>query len=260
MIKRIVLITAMLATTALMLIGQQQPPTADEQKGIAAIQAAAPKGVDPMAAAVDDFVQKFPKSNYRGAVLVAVADAYEARGNAIKAQIYYQQTLEADPRNYYAMLMLASELARATKENESDEAAKTDRLNKAEKLAKDGLSILLTAPKPNPAAKDEEWAAVKKDDEALGHEALGMIAMARAAGDKGTKKYDPAISEFKQATEGSSGPRPIAMIRLAGAYNVAGKYADSIAVLEKVLAIKDLPDAYKSVATSLMKTANDAKK
>src|SRR4029079_791519 len=100
----------------------------------------------------------------------------------------------------------------------------------AEKYAKDGLSILLTAPKPNPDAKAEEWAAVKKDDEALGHDALGLTPVPRAAGANGTKKYEPAIAEFKQASDGAAGPRPIAMIRLAGAYNEAGRYPESIAV------------------------------
>src|SRR5689334_4565341 len=104
MIKRIVFIGAMLATTALMMLGQA--PSPEEQKGIEAIQAAAPKGVDAMAAAVDDFVAKFPKSAIRASVLSATADAYESTGNGARAMIYYQLALDADPKHYYSMLML----------------------------------------------------------------------------------------------------------------------------------------------------------
>jgi tetratricopeptide (TPR) repeat protein len=250
MMKRIVFIAAALATGALVMVAQQM--TAAEQQGIAAIQEAAKGGIDAMAAAVDEFVLKFPKSPARAFALSATADQYEGRGNSDKAVIYYQRTIEADPKNYYAMIMLASEIAKGTKEFEIDEAAKTAKLNKAEKYANDGLALLVTAPKPNPDGSDQDWANLKKDDEARGHEALGMIAMAR-------KKYDTAVSEFKRASEGGAGPQPTAMIRLSGAYNEQHKYAESIAELEKVLAIKDLPDAYKNVANNLIKAATEAK-
>jgi len=249
MIKRTVFVTAMLAISALVAVAQPSP---EEAKGIQEIQAAAPQGIDAMATAVDNFVTKFPKSQYRGTVLAATADGYEARGNSLKAQVYYQRTIDADPKNYYAMLMLSTEIARGIKENVIDEAKKTADLNKAEKLAKDGLSILALATKPNPDGKDEEWATLKKDDEALGHEALGMIAMVR-------KKYDVAVSEFKQASTGGSGPRPAAMIRLAGAYNEELKYADAVTTKEKVLAIKDLPEVYVKAATDIKKASTEAR-
>jgi tetratricopeptide (TPR) repeat protein len=249
MIKRLVAIATVLAMTALIMVAQ----SADEQKAIADVRAAAAKGVDSLADAVDAFVAKFPKSSLKPAVYTAVADAYEGRGNSARAQIYYLKTLEADPKNYYAMLMMASEIAKGTPENDIEgEAARTAKLNKAEKYAKDGLSLLALAPKPNPDASDADWAAVKLEDEARGHEALGMVAMAR-------KKYDNAVTEFKQASQAGGNPQPTAMIRLAGAYNELGKYPDAISTLEKVLAIKDLPDAYKKVATPLLQAATNAR-
>jgi tetratricopeptide (TPR) repeat protein len=254
MIKRIVFIAAALATGALVMVAQQMTPA--EQQGIAAIREAAKNGVDALAAAADDFVAKFPKSPARASVLIVTADQYEGHQNSDKAMIYYQRTIDADPKNYYAMIMLATEIAKNTKEFEIDEAAKTAKLNKAEKLVNDALIILATAQKPDPNGNDQDWANLKKDDESRGHEALGMIAMAR-------KKLDVAVSEFKRASEGGSGPMPTAMIRLSGAYNEQGKYAESVAVLEKVLAIKGLPDAYQKVATNLItaaKEARDAKK
>jgi tetratricopeptide (TPR) repeat protein len=248
MIKRFVAIAAMLAMTALWMVAQ----TADEQKGIADIKAAAPKGVDALADAVDVFVAKFPKSTLTPMLLTNVADNYE-RANSPRAQGYYQKALDVDPKNYYAMLMMASEIARGIKDPDIDgEKARTAKLDKAEKYAKDGLSILALAPKPNPDASDADWAAVKLEDEARGHEALGMVAMGR-------KKYDNAVSEFKQASAPGGNPQPTALIRLAGAYNELGKYPDAISTLDKVLAIKDLPDAFKKVATNLKDVAIKAR-
>lgn len=254
MIKRTISIGAMLAISALVMVAQPSP---EEQKGIAAIQAAAPQGADALAAAVDDFVAKFPKSAYRATVLSSAADVYESLGKSDKAQAYYQRTLEADPKNYYAMIMVGTEIVKGTKEFEIDDAARTAKLNKAEKLLKDALSMIALAPKPNPAASDEEWNTLKKDDEARAHEALGMLAMARAIGPSGTKKYDTAISEFKTAATVGASPQPAAMIRLGAAYNDAGRMPEAIVELDKVIAMKDLPAAYKQVAENEKKRSNE---
>src|SRR5579863_473841 len=116
MIKRIVFIAAVLATGALVMVAQQMTPA--EQQGIAAIREAAKNGVDALAAAADDFVAKFPKSPARASVLIVTADQYEGHQNSDKAMIYYQRTIDADPKNYYAMIMLATEIAKSTKEFE----------------------------------------------------------------------------------------------------------------------------------------------
>ena len=93
---------------------------------------------------------------------------------------------------------------------------------------------------------------MKKDDLARGHEALGLIAVAR-------KKYDDAASEFKTATETASQPQPATFIRLGGAYTDAGKPDQAIAQLDKVLAMPNLPDQIKKVAQSEKARAEKAK-
>ncbi len=50
------------------------------------------------------------------------------------------------------------------------------------------------------------------------------------------------------------------MIRLGAADNQAGKYADAIAVLDKVLAMPDLNPQYKTVAQNEKATAAKGKK
>src|SRR5579862_3609845 len=231
-----VLMTALLAMGPLMLSAQPKPPAPDELKALQGILNATT--VDTRVAAVDDFIKGFPKSDYRNFALTAAADAYEASGNSTKAILYYQQALDANPKDYNSMLMLAAETARTTREFDLD---KEEKLAKAEKYAKDGMALIPGATKQNPQMTDAQWEDLKKDDTARGHEALGLIATAR-------KKYDVAAREFKTATETAAAPQPSTYIRLAGAYTDGGKPDQAIATLDKVLAMPNLPDQIKSVA------------
>ena len=234
--------TNVIAGMALLAMGvlsaQPKPPAPEELKALQEIVNATT--VDARVAAADNFVKGFPKSEYRSFALTMAAEAYEMSGNVTKAIIYYQQVLEASPKDYNAMLMLAAETARTTREFDLD---KEEKLAKAEKFAKDGMALVPAATKPNPQITDAQWEDLKKDDLARGHEALGMIALAR-------KKYDVAAGEFKTATETASQPQPSTFIRLAGSYTDAGKPDQAIAALDKVLAMPNLPDQIKQVAQS----------
>ncbi|MCU1339419.1 MAG: hypothetical protein JWO19_5000 [Bryobacterales bacterium] len=234
--KKVITAVALLAMGTLLLTAQQNPPSPDELKALQAIVNATT--VDARVAAADNFVKSFPKSDYRSFALTMAAEAYEMGGNTTKAIIYYQQVLELSPKDYNAMLMLAAETARTTREFDLD---KEEKLAKAEKYAKDGIALIPSAVKPNPQLTDEQWEGLKKDDMARGHEALGLIAVAR-------KKYDAAAGEFKTATETANQVQPATFIRLGGSYTDAGKPDQAIAVLDKVLAMPNLPDQIKQVA------------
>jgi len=244
--KSVFTAVTLLALGALML-SAQKPPTPEEAKAFQEIVNTTT--VEARVAAVDNFVKAFPKSEYRSFAMTMAAEAYEAGGNPTKAIVYYQQALEANPKDYNAMLMLAAETARTTREFDLD---KEEKLAKAEKYAKDGMALIPGAIKPNPQATDAQWEALKKDDLARGHEALGLIAAAR-------KKYDVAASEYKTATETSSQPQPATFIRMGAAYTDSGKPDQAIAALDKVLAMPNLPDAYKKVAQSEKDRAEKAK-
>jgi tetratricopeptide (TPR) repeat protein len=237
----------LLAIGSLLLSAQPKPPSPDELKALQAIANA--NTVDARVAAADTFVKSFPKSEYRPFALTMAAEAYQVSGNTAKAIIYYQQVLEASPMDYNAMLMLAAETARTTREFDLD---REEKLAKAEKYANDGMALIPSAAKPNPQLTDEQWTNLKKDDTARGHEALGMIAVAR-------KKYDVAAGEFKTATETASQAQPATFIRMAGAYTDAGKPDQAIPALDKVLAMPDLPDQFKQIAQSEKTRAEKAK-
>jgi len=245
--KKIFAAMAMLGMGTLVLSAQPKPPAPAELKALQEIMST--KTVDARVAAVDKFVQDFPKSDYRNFALTSAAEAYEAGGNVAKAIIYYQQALEVNPKDYNSMLMLAAETARTTREFDLD---KEEKLTKAEKYAKDGMALIPGAPKPNPQVTDAQWDAAKKDDTARGHEALGLIALAR-------KKYDDAANEFKTATETAAEPQPATFIRMASAYTDAGKPDQAIPALDKVLAMPNLPAQFKQVAQAEKDRAEKAK-
>lgn len=245
--KKVFAAMAMLGMGTVLLNAQPKPPTPDELKALQAIVNS--KTVETRVAAVDKFVQDFPKSDYRNFALTSAAEAYEAGGNIPKAILYYQQALEVNPKDYNSMLMLAAETARTTREFDLD---KEEKLTKAEKYAKDGMALIPGAPKPNPQVTDAQWDAAKKDDTARGHEALGLIALAR-------KKYDDAANEFKTATETAAEPQPATFIRMASAYTDAGKPDQAIPALDKVLAMTNLPDQYKKVAQAEKDRAEKSK-
>ena len=145
---------------------------------------------------------------------------------------------EGDPKNFEAMIMLAESYAQRTREFDLD---KEEKLGKADKYAKDALEALKTAAKPGPQITDDQWNAAVKDYTGRAHQALGLSEMIR-------KKWDMAIAEFKMAVATASQPDPATQVRLASAYNAAGKYDDALAIIDKLMAQPDLHPAIKQFA------------
>jgi len=189
--------------------------------------------------AVDNFVTSFADSQLKSTALFLAADAAQRSGDSAKAIAYGTDALDADPKNFDAMLIVSGEIAKGTRENDLD---RDEKLAKAEKMSNDAIAIIKTAPKPNATLPDEKWDAYKKDATAQAYSNLGMVAMVR-------KKYDVAAAEFKTATDDAANPDPATMVRLATAYEEGGKPEESIPVLDKVLAMPNLNPIVKKFAT-----------
>jgi tetratricopeptide (TPR) repeat protein len=197
---------------------------------------------------VDEFVVNFPDSEFKVPVLLVAADTANKKGDSAKVEFYGEQALAADPKNYTAMLIMASDLAQHTREFDLD---KEEKLAHAEKYAKSAIDALGTALKPPQAATEEQWAADKRGRIEQAHETLGTIASLR-------KKYDVAIAEFKLASDDPN-PDPATLVRLAQAYNNAGKPDDALAVVNKLLAAPDLNPVVKQYAQTEKAKAERAK-
>ena len=248
----------MLAACPWLALAQQAPPQAQVKaaKGITKPEAEAFNNInkaqtpDEKIKAADEFVAKFADSQFKGIALNDAAEAADQKGDWAKAVVYAEEAIQADPSIFEAKLLAGGEIAQHTRENDLD---RDEKLAKAEKYVKEALDAIPTAAKPQAAVKDDQWEGYKKYSTARAHIDLGLIAMAR-------KKTDVQITEFKTAVDMMNPPDSVAMARLANAYNDAGKSADALAVLDKVLAMTDLNPAVKNFALAEKARAEKAKK
>ncbi len=229
-----------------MIPGAKSP--GESQAVIAVFQAQQQNNPDGVIKAADELLTKYADTTFKESALLAEAQAYQAKGDYDKAQIYDQRALDANPKNFQATLQLGELLAQRTRENDLD---KEEKLTKADKLLNDTIENLKTAQKPNPQLPDAQWEEIKKFMTAQAHNDLGLVALTR-------KKYDVAISEFKTAIDGD--PQPAYQVRLASAYQSSGNNQEAVAICDKLLADPQLHPQIKQVAQQIKNSASQGKK
>jgi tetratricopeptide (TPR) repeat protein len=215
---------------------QPQPKSQAELEALQALFGA--QDPDARIKAADELIAKFADTEFKPYALLFAAESYRQKNDFERMVVYAERTLEADPKNFTAMIMLAQGFAQRTREHDLD---KEEKLARAEKLAKDAQQTIKDAPRPNPQITDEQWADAKKDFTGQAHEALGMVALAR-------KKYDEAATQFKLAVDSSSQPDHATLVRLAAAYNQSGKYDEALTILEKLMADPNVHPTIKQFA------------
>jgi tetratricopeptide (TPR) repeat protein len=210
------------------------------QKEVEALQAVfKTTTADERIAAAQDVLTKFADTEFKPLMLLMIAQAYQMKGDTDNVIIFSERVLkEGDPKSYEAMLMLAESYAQRTREFDLD---KEEKLGRADKYGSDALEALKTATKPNPQMPDDQWNELKKEYVARAHQALGLSAMVR-------KKWDVAITEFKTAVDGSAKPDPATQVRLASAYDAAGKYDEALVILDKLMTQSDLHPSIRQFA------------
>lgn len=235
--KRIILSGALALTIGMPYLTAQKPKSKAEGEALNAMFTS--QTPDARIAAAENVLSKFADSEFKSTALYFESVSYEQKGDYEHAIVFGERALDADPKSYQAMLVLAREIAQHTKEFDLD---REDKLAKVDKYAKGAIELIKVAPKPNPSLTDDQWTGAKKDFEAQGHEALGLAAIAR-------KKPDVAETEFKTALDNEGDkPDPGIMVRLGVAYSQDGKYDDAIALFDKVMAMTDIPPQFHQFA------------
>jgi tetratricopeptide (TPR) repeat protein len=229
--------TLALSMAAAALCADQKPP-APKSKGEAEALQAMFGAADPDARikAADNLITKYADTDFKALALYFEAVSYQQKNDFEKMVVYGEQAIQADPKQYSAMLIVAKGIAQRTREFDLD---KEEKLAKAEKYAKDAMAIVKDAPKPNSQVTDDQWTQAKKEFTAQGHEALGFAASVR-------KNYDVAITELKLAIDDF--PDPVTMVRLAAVYDQAKKPDEALPILEKVMAMPDLHPSVRQFA------------
>lgn len=251
--KKVMLAAAAIVASSLVIYGQQQPaaeaapasespvapqPVPKSQEEAQALQALlqAPDPASRMQAA-DEFVVKFADSDFKGFAMMLAAEMARQTNAHDKAIIYAERALEADPKSYMAMIILASELAGTTRQHDLD---REDKLKRAEEYATKAIEILKDSPRPQPNITDEQWAAAKADFTAQAHAAIGTARMVR-------KDCDGGIPELEAGTS-TPNADPRDKLRLGIAYTDCGKPDQAIALFDTLLANTQLPPVFKQFA------------
>jgi tetratricopeptide (TPR) repeat protein len=253
MIAKTLIRSAALAAVALSLAAQtadtKQPKPKSQKEVDALNQLFSAQDPDGRIAAAENLITKFADTEFKGLALFMATDAAEQKGDIEKVLIYGERTVQADPKNFGAMIAMCRNLANSTKEFDLD---KEEKLNKAEKHCKDALPLVPQATKLNPNVSDEQWVSVKKDLEAQVHSGLGIVNTAR-------KKYDAAIAEYKTALELQPQKDPTVMVRLAAVLADAGKYDEAMTLADQVNGMPDVAPQIKQVASQTKLKAATAK-
>jgi tetratricopeptide (TPR) repeat protein len=235
--KRIILRGVVALAVALPgLLAQPKPKSQAELDALKTMFGA--QDADARIAACENVLTKFADTEFKAVALYFEAMSYDQKRDYEHTVVFGERTIEADPKYYQAMLLLAGIIAQHTKEFDLD---REEKLAQVEKYAKTALELLKDAPKPNTSITDDQWTAAKKDFASQAHAALGMGAMAR-------KKFDVAESEFKISIDGADKPDPATMVRLGKVYSDDGKYDDAIAQFDKVMAMQDINVQVRQVA------------
>src|SRR5579884_496264 len=219
-------------------------PKVKSQKEAQAIQAVQ-QATDPdtKLQKIDEVLTNYADTEFKNLLLDMAVQTAEQKGDMALTLAWAQRDLDANPKSYMALLVMANDLASSTREFDLD---KTEKLNKAEKYAKDALEDLKTAYKPTPAMTDDQWAQAKKQLSAEGWAVLGVVATRR-------KDYDTAATDYKAAIQ--EFPNPNTEVRLADIYNKEGKYDDAMSAADQALADPAISPQVKSVATSVKNVA-----
>jgi tetratricopeptide (TPR) repeat protein len=255
-VVRIGMIVTAVAVTGMMAQNQQtkKGPMAKSQAELQAVQAvftaAQQNNPDGIITGADNLLSKFKDTEFKDTVLFLEAQAYEEKGDKEKAQVYCERALTANPNSYNAALKLAELTVATTREHDLD---RDEKLSKVDKYANQAITAINAAENPNPQRITEpQWTATKKDMIAEAHDALGLGELER-------KDYNKAIDEFKMAVEGAANVQPAYEVRLASAYQSAGKNDEAITLAQKVMDEPQTPAQIKSVAQSIRASAILAK-
>ncbi len=217
----------------------QKPKSPKEQAALVAVQVASTP--DARIAAIENVLTNFADTEFKVALLQMAVTAEQQKNDYAQIVFYCERLLKADPKNAFALVTLASETARHTRENDLD---KDEQLAKVDKWAKDAIEAAKVMPKLRADVTDSDWEVFKKDMEAQGYEALGMADVVR-------KNYDGAATNYKQALAVGSTPNPATMVRLAQVYMNTGKLDNAVFTLDKAINSPNVPDQVKSIAQTM---------
>ena len=173
---------------------------------------------------VNEFEQRFPKSQCLSYVYTQAAKAYHQKGDYAKAVDYGEKSLRLDPDNTFSLVIVALSLSQP-RELQGTPAESSKRLSEAATDASHALGLIDKLDK-RPNETDEQFQQRRDAITADAHFALGAVDMHQ-------EDFDKAVTEYKAAISSSPKPPFQYYYRLGEAYASDGQTSQAIEILHK---------------------------
>jgi tetratricopeptide (TPR) repeat protein len=207
------------------------PPGPADPEELAAVKAyeAMPNADLPKKiAAGEEFLKKYPDSQFRSAVYASLTLEYIQTGNSQKAFEVGDKEIALKPDDVQTMALLSQTMPRAMSSN-TPEPEKL--LTKAEGYAKRAIEVTPTLQKPDGMA-DQSFMIAKNTALAWAHSGLGLVYFRRG-------KFTEAIPELEQSLkiDPNPDPDPVNLFLLGAANQRTSHFDDAVAAFNKCAAI-----------------------
>jgi len=204
------------------------PANAEEFGAVKAFQEMPNSDLQKKIEAGEEFLKKYPESQYRPIVYAALTLDYIQTGNTEKAFEIGDKEVALKPDDVQTLAVLGQTIPRAMSASTPEP---DKRLAKAENYSKRAIEVTPTLPKPDGMA-DQSFAAAKNSTLAMAHSGLGLVYVRRG-------KFNEAIPELEQSVkiDPNPTPDPVNLYLLGLANQKASRYDDAAVAFNKCAAL-----------------------
>lgn len=165
----------------------------------------------------EDFLKKFPQSQYVESVYSQLTAAYVATGQTDKTFAAGEKALELKQDDVDVLALLAWVMPRRIGASALDADQK---LEKSEKYGKQAIALLTPLQKPA-TMSDEDFTKAKNEKLSMCHSGLGIVYFHR-------QRYADSAAELEQAAKLAVAPDPTDFYVLGLAYMNTKRYSDAV--------------------------------
>jgi tetratricopeptide (TPR) repeat protein len=230
---------ASMLITAMPGVADQKNPKVKNKEELAALQKVQ-AATDPTSqlAAIQYALENFSDTDYKPMLESMAMRASLQKGDMALVTTWTQRTLQDDPNNIEAHVILAEGTARHIRENDLDKA---QTIATVQTNANQALALLKAANSPPVGVPEAQWPGLKQQLTGEAYEALGIVAEV-------DKKYPDAVADFKAGAAADPAGASIFKTRLAKAYVDNKQYDEAIATANEVLADAQAQPVVKQMA------------
>jgi tetratricopeptide (TPR) repeat protein len=205
------------------------PPTPQEEADFKAFSAVPQNDIDKRIPLAEQFLQKYPQSQYRPAMYQTLVSGYLAKQEVPKMIDVGEKEIALNPNDTPILGLMGQTLARTLNPKAPDALAQ---LNKAELYSKRAIEVTPTLTKPAELT-DEQFNNAKNNALEMAYSGLGLVYLQKG-------QYDQAIPTLEQSlkTDTHGEPDPVNLYLLGLANEKASHFDAAVAAFTKCAAIQ----------------------